>query len=751
MSGGQMEHDGDIGHFRRKSQIRFRARHRIRKFSQFLEDFKANPYPYLRNAPRYVCDMMEHFGTEKVDRVGISDKRWLVFNLDFGNRSESLIGQEGVQNAIYRQLKQFASRSRSDKLVLLHGPNGSSKSTTVAALMHGLTNYSTTDEGALYRFNWMFSDRLDNADQIGFEPGDSESPESYAFLKPEELTSKIPCELKDSPLFLIPRHERKDFILDAIASNPTASDKSEFNFEWAMDGDLCPKCKWIYEALLSAHHGDWYEVIRHIQVERFFFSPRYRLSAISIEPQGNIDASVRPLNHENYPLPKLLRNIPIFEASGDLIDANRGIVEYSDFLKRPLEANKYLLTTSEKGTIHLPSYTAHLDLVMCGTANEKQLNLFKRNPDFSSFKGRLSLIRVPYLLQYSREAELYDRHLEMSKNCRHVAPHTSTVTALWAVLTRLRRPSPKNFSPDLAPIVARLTPMQKAHLYNHGEVPLDSREVDQMILRNNIRTIREEHEESEGEFEGIYGAEYEGRRGASPREMMALLSEASENSMDRCLSPFAVFEQIEKLIKDISVYEFLRLPIDNGYNDCSRFIEEVREFYLKRAHEEVYSSIGLVDESEYARVLAQYFKHVKAFSLGERLHIASRDEYVDPSEDLMERMEKLLDIKDDIRAFRTNLMTRIGAFSFDNPDEKVDYPQLFPEIFSQLKASLYKEKNRMSHPVEENILRYFTDEKENLDPAEIVAVETALDRLSDRHGYCPSCARDVMAFVLRNR
>ena len=51
----------------------------------------------------------------------------------------------------------------------------------------------------------------------------------------------------------------------------------------------------------------------------------------------------------------------------------------------------------------MPNFRAHLDLVLSGSANEKQLNMFKRTPDFSSFKGRLALVRVPYLLQYSKE------------------------------------------------------------------------------------------------------------------------------------------------------------------------------------------------------------------------------------------------------------------------------------------------------------------------------------------------------------
>jgi len=39
---------------------------------------------------------------------------------------------------------------------LLHGPKGSAKSTVAACIMAALEHYSTLDEGALYRFHWVF-------------------------------------------------------------------------------------------------------------------------------------------------------------------------------------------------------------------------------------------------------------------------------------------------------------------------------------------------------------------------------------------------------------------------------------------------------------------------------------------------------------------------------------------------------------------------------------------------------------------
>ncbi|MFQ5653818.1 MAG: serine protein kinase PrkA [Planctomycetota bacterium] len=749
-----MQIESYLQHFQERSKERFQARQRIRSYREFLEDFTADPYPYLRTSARYCMDMFKHYGSEEVQRIGTKDRRWKVYDLAFGLSSDPLVGQERLQNAIFRQLLQFSQRGASDKMILLHGPNGSGKTTVVEALFRGLELYSSTPEGILCRFNWIFTEREEGDGRIGFErdEGDEDLPDSYARLGPKEISARIPCELKDSPLFLIPKDERKGFIEEIIKGSSRVEEVADLNYQYFLEGDLCPRCKMIYDALYTAYQGDWSEVIRHVQVERYYISNRYRQGAVSIEPQGNADAGTRPITYEpSVQIPAVLQNLPLYEAFGDLVDANRGIVEYSDFLKRPLEANKYLLTTSEKGTIHLQFYTEYLELVILGTANEKQLALFKRNPDFSSFKGRIELIAVPYLLMYSKEAELYERHIGHFSRGRHVTPHTATAAAMWTVLTRLRRPSAKNYPPDLAPVVSRLSPIEKAMLYDEGKVPFHLKEEERKLLTSSIRKIRDELNEAEGEFEGIYGAEYEGRRGASPREMMSLLADAAENHKYTCLTPMAVFEELEKLIRDTSVYEFLRLPVDNGYHDCQRFIEDVKAQYTETVSQEVYESIGLVEEREYERVFAEYFHHVKAYDLGEKLYLRARGEYIEPSEDLMARIEDLLSLNEPIAQFRSNLIMKIAAYSIDHPDEPINYRSLFPEIYSTLKQSFYRERDRTLTIVEQNILRYYTDEFRFLSKEEQAQVEQALERMESQYGYCKECAKDVIAFVLRSR
>ena len=62
-----------------------------------------------------------------------------------------------MQAAIYRVLGNFVRNRPVDKLILLHGPNGSAKTSLVAASASArLERYSRKPEGALYRFNWVF-------------------------------------------------------------------------------------------------------------------------------------------------------------------------------------------------------------------------------------------------------------------------------------------------------------------------------------------------------------------------------------------------------------------------------------------------------------------------------------------------------------------------------------------------------------------------------------------------------------------
>src|SRR5260370_35605157 len=103
------------------------------------------------------------------------------------------MGQEQVQEEIYGALSNFVRGGRANRLVLLHGPNGSAKSTIAACIMAALEHYSTLDEGALYRFHWVFPSQKTLWGSLGLGPAKSAAAaQSYPHPAAEKMAAK-PC------------------------------------------------------------------------------------------------------------------------------------------------------------------------------------------------------------------------------------------------------------------------------------------------------------------------------------------------------------------------------------------------------------------------------------------------------------------------------------------------------------------------------------------------------------------------------
>jgi predicted Ser/Thr protein kinase len=526
-------------------------------------------------------------------------------------------------------------------------------------------------------------------------------------------------------------------------------------FQWTeavLLGDLSPKSKLIYDSLLKAYNGDWKRVVRHVRVERWYVSRRYRTGAVTIEPQGTLDAQTRMVAHAPVTgLPPVLQHETLVEASGDLVEANGGIVEYSDFFKRPIEASKYLLTTAERGTLNLPSYTAQLNLVMFGTTNEQYLSAFKRDPAFASFKGRFEFVRVPYLLEYKKEAHIYARHLAHVRGNRHVAPHTATAVGLWAVLTRLKRPNPGRYPAGVQAAIRRLSPLRKARLYDRAELPADLTEEEQKFLRAEIRNLRSEFDTAEDEVEGIVDAVYEGREGASPREMMALLSDVAVQSGRPCISPVDVFEALPGLAEEKSVHAFLRLEKDGAYRDPDGFIGEVRAEYVTRLAFEIQQASEVVEEAEYTRLFQEYFRHVKAFDTHQKVQNRETGQLEPPDEGLMAEVERHFDLKEPQPRFRRDLIMRIAAVRLDHPTKPLVYEELFEHLFTALKQRVFEEQHQKLVRLAEDALQIEASAGEHLPPERRQGARHLLDRLVQGFGYCTSCRAEMLAYFLRFR
>lgn len=725
---------------------RFDSEKRVLSFDEYLEQLVEHPARHTRDAARYLRDCFDHYGTTTVQRAWGDETRYRLFDLEFARHgqastTEHLVGHERIQQSFYRALSNFAREGRANRLVLLHGPNGSAKSTFANCLMRALEDYSKQPEGAVYRFSWIFP-RGSDGKTIGFGSRD-EGPrpgESYAHLAESRIDAKLQSSLREHPLLLLPHAEREMVVLAAYDQEQV----TEKPPHWISRGELGQKNRQIFDALLTAYRGDLRRVLSHVQVERYNISRRYRTGAVTLGPQMAVDASEKQITADMSlgSLPASLSALTLYEPFGELVDASGGIIEYSDLLKRPLDAWKYLLLAIENGEVSLPLSTLPINAVMMASSNELHLSAFKEHPDYHSFRGRIQMVRVPYLLDYQQEQAIYDAQIASQVRV-HVAPHATYVAALWAVLTRLRRADSEHFADKtLGELAASLTPLEKAELYGESSVPKRLSSDDALVLRNGIRDTIDEPDSADA---------YEGLSGASPREMRSLLLDAAQHPQFACLSPLGVLTCIREMCR-AGEYNFLKQSPVQGYQDHASFVEQVKDRWLDRVDDELRSSTGLVAEERYLELFERYITHVSNAVKNEKVYNAVTGNYEDPDGELMDSVEATLGAGDDKEAFRRNLISAIAGHAIDHPDAQVDYAVIFPQHLDRVKEAFFGERSKQVREIAVDILKLLANEEgHGLNDERTDRAKAAFENLRTRFGYESPSARDALGELLRHR
>ena len=736
---------------------RFQRGRRVLSFSEYLELFATDPVRYSRDASRYVRDAFEHYGTSEVEHPWGKFTRWKLFDLPWEqpvamNASNekpnllprgALVGQEHVQEEIHRVLSNFAREGRPNRLLLLHGPNGSAKSTIVGCLIRALEDYSSLDEGALYRFNWVFPSNKTIRGSLGFGQGQTAPTKdgvatSYAHLHDDQIDAKLLVEVRDHPLFLFPVADRR--VLLEKLSKETGDPPSE----WILRGQLSHKSQQVFEALLASYQGSYTEVLKHVQVERYFISQRYRVGAVTIGPQMSVDAAERQITADRSlsALPASLQAITLYEAKGELIEAAGGLLEFSDLLKRPLDAFKYLQLSVETGEVSLSQQNVQLNCVMMGSANELHLDAFREHPEFASFRGRMELVRVPYLRNYKHEQAIYDAHVAPQVR-RHVAPHATAMAAMFAVLTRMRKPNADRYPRGLNAALSGLTALEKMDLYA-GERPPDRLDQDsQKLLRANLKEVYDESD--------AYPI-YEGRIGASPREMRVVLMDAAQSQQYKCLSPLAVLEEIDLLCNRKSEFEWLQQDaIAGGYHDVKQFRESLHARLLTTWEQELYASSGLIDDLQYTELFDRYVQHVSVWVKKERIRNRVTGEYEEPDEKMMREVERLLEMKGEAGDARKQMISVIAAWAIDHPGLRIDGAVVFPQYVKRMRDAIFADRRPAVALLARDLVIAVRDGGVGLDAERKKDAEAVIDRLVAKFGYCRICAGDAASLVVRKR
>ncbi len=574
-------------------------------FEDYLQLIRKRP-EVTRNAFQRVYDMIISYGTEEY----IDNKKKLVRYNFF--RDEIDLGKDaifGLDIPLMRLVHVLRAASEGygpeRRVILLHGPVGSSKSTIARLLKKGLESYSRTPEGALYTYEWV------DLKEMGLGNNDVE-----------------PCPMHDEPLRLIPMSWRAKAVEELGLSNE--------HYQVKVEGDLNPACRFIFRRLLDHYKGDWSQMVqKHIRVKRLLLSEKDRVGIGTFQPKDEKNQDSTELTGDiNY------RKIAeygsdsdprAFNFDGEFNIANRGIVEFVEMLKLDVAFLYDLLGASQEHKIKPKKFAqTDIDEVIIGHTNEAEYKKLLNNEFMEALRDRTIKIDIPYITKLQEEIRIYEKDFNARRiSGKHIAPHTLEVAAMWAVLTRLEEPKKHN-----------LTLLQKMKLYDGKILP--------GYTQDTVKELRKE-------------TKREGMEGISARYVQdkisnALVSDEGEGT----INPFMVLNELEKGLRHHSL-----ITADEQRKKFVECIAIVKREYEEIVKNEVQRAIS-ADEEAIGKVAANYIDNIKAYILKEKLKNRYTGADDEPDERLMRSIEEKIDVpenrKDD---FRREIMNYIGALAVE--------------------------------------------------------------------------------------
>src|ERR671939_2161164 len=169
----------------------FKELHWEGSFEDYLRIVRENP-KVTRTAFQRIYDMiLSHGKTEYIDNKKKLIRYHFFSDEKFGGR-DAIYGLDVPLMKLVNVFKSAAQGYGTEKrVILLHGPVGSAKSTIVRLLKKGLEEYSRTPEGALYTFFWQLEKK--NGDGAALQ-------QEYPTPMHEEPLHLIPIEWRDKVL-----------------------------------------------------------------------------------------------------------------------------------------------------------------------------------------------------------------------------------------------------------------------------------------------------------------------------------------------------------------------------------------------------------------------------------------------------------------------------------------------------------------------------------------------------------------------
>jgi serine protein kinase len=514
--------------FQAQNLDQFREQNWTGSFEEYLGIVRERP-EVTRTAFERMYDMILSYGTSEYVDTKKSVTHYHFFDDPETGGQDAIYGLDIPLMKLVNIFQSAARRYGTEKrVILLHGPVGSAKSTIVRLLKRGIEAYSRTPEGALFSFGWV---------------RDTERPDEVQW-----------CPMHEEPLHLVPQDLRP------VVTERLNTDRAPSDRRIVIEGDLCPYCRQEFRDFMVRHNGDLARVLDHVRVRRLTLSEKDRIGIGTFQPKDEKNQDSTELTGDiNY------RKIAefgsdsdprAFNFDGEFNIANRGIIEFIEVLKLDVAFLYDLLGASQEHKIKPKKFPqTDIDEVIIGHTNEPEYRKLQSNEYMEALRDRTVKVDVPYITKLREELRIYEKDFNGQRIKKHIAPHTLEMAAMWAVLTRLEEPKKHN-----------LTLMQKLKLYNGKTLP--------GYTEDNVKELRKE-------------SEREGLEGISPRYIQDKISNSLVVSGKAYINPFMVLNELEAGLKHHSL-----IKNDEDRKRYSELLTEVRREYEDIVKNEVQRAIA---------------------------------------------------------------------------------------------------------------------------------------------------------------